>query len=141
MCAVSDSSTTESAALDLDVNVKGVASRESSSASSVNVNSHSVPDLTSVKKVKMSKNIKISEFATTNPNLWFLTAETIFAANEVSSEAEKFSYLLQCLQMEQLEKIQNIIENSRPHPRDGSREGNRTVQRSKSGFIGLLQRQ
>jgi hypothetical protein len=60
----------------------------------------------------MSKKIKISEFSEGNPSLWFMTAETIFAANEVVTEKDRFAFLLQSLNMEQAEKIKLIIEAS-----------------------------
>ena len=57
-----------------------------------------------------AKKIKLTEFSSSNPSIWFLKAETIFANSEIISEKDKFTHLLQCLSIEQAEQFQSIIE-------------------------------
>lgn len=59
-----------------------------------------------------AKKIRIHEFSTSNPSLWFLTAESLFRVNEIKDESEKFGYLLQSLNMDHLEKIQRVVEDA-----------------------------
>lgn len=54
--------------------------------------------------------LKLVEFAEKDPELWFLTTEALFRTNKIEEQDIKFSYLLQSLRLEQLERIKHIIE-------------------------------
>lgn len=56
------------------------------------------------------RKVKLQPFSVTNPTLWFATTELILVANEVKEDSERFALLLQTLSMEQLEKIQTVID-------------------------------
>lgn len=55
--------------------------------------------------------LKLSDFTEESPDLWFKMAEVLFPAFAVETEVQKFAYLLQCLKMQQMERIRSIIEN------------------------------
>lgn len=58
----------------------------------------------------MTKQIKLNDFSTSNPSLWFLSTEVIFSSNGIDTEKDMFNYLLQSLTIEQQEKIRKVIE-------------------------------
>lgn len=66
-----------------------------------------------IQPVKMTTQMKLNEFYTANPSLWFMTAETVFESNKVTTEKDKFAYLIQMLTQEQAERIQTVIESAR----------------------------
>lgn len=61
------------------------------------------------KKMTEEKRFKLQPFDTGAPELWFASAEIIFAANNVNEEKSKFSHLLQNIDSSITKNIQNII--------------------------------
>lgn len=53
--------------------------------------------------------IRIIDFTEDAPDLWFATADVLFATAGIVDEKQKFSYLLQSLNIHQIEKIQTIV--------------------------------
>ena len=74
--------------------------------SSANISSS--PTGSPTPEIIMNK-IKLPDFDTNNPELWFAAAEVIFGQNGADNEQKKFSSLLQNLDAQRLGNIHNVI--------------------------------
>lgn len=78
-----------------------------------------MPDQIAAPPNNAQTKIKLIDFIEDAPDLWFSMAEVLFSTAKVADEKQKFSYLLQSLNIHQIEKIQTIIQahgtNEKPY--------------------------
>lgn len=77
------------------------------------LSANSVPSAIPNQPLQMGKYHKFTlpDFNTSEPEVWFLTAEHIFEANAVNTEAERFSYLLQSIPTADLIHVRDIMQS------------------------------
>lgn len=66
--------------------------------------------------VTTGKRFELPEYTPTNPELWFLTCETIFEDYDVTTEKKKFSAILQRLGMDQITTLESIVRQKPADP-------------------------